>query len=197
MHSIDTDVDVLAGWVARRERQHRGLMAAWAVLSGVCGLLSLLTEQALYAPAVPLLSALAWLVGSWGSDRWWAMRTRWAGHPVVRADAAWTVASDRPLPLGWPESPVNGTLHRMDPGWLWRPSRLVAADLPVRFWAADDVAAVTVTPLWNPLLPPLAQVRLYLRGGGSVELIVHRPERIVEGPLTTSAGTCEPPLDLS
>jgi hypothetical protein len=178
---IDTQTDVLAGWVARQERQYRALVVVWGVTAAGSGLLSLMNDDAVFVPVFPLTIAVVWLAVVWGSERYWTVRGRVVGHPLVRADVPWEVATDRPLPLGWTEAPVNGTLHRTSSGWLWCPSRLVGTDLPARFWADEDVAAVTVTPLWSPVLPTAAQVRLYLRGGGSVEILVRGPWRALAG----------------
>lgn len=172
------DVGVVCAWVAAKEQQMRYAVTGWWVVTIGAGLLALLSDRLLFVPLIPLLSAAAWAAAAWSADRCWRVRSRVHGYPVVRAEAPWSLAAHRPMPLGWREAPVAGAVHHTPKGWVWRPSSLVAADLPVLGWAAEDVAASTLTPMWSPGLPPRAQLRLYLRGGTTVEFIVHDPVRI-------------------
>jgi hypothetical protein len=173
------DAGGLCDWVAGRDRQLRWLGTGWAVAVVVTGLLALVVDAMLYLPAVPAVAGAVWFAAAWGSSHAWRARSRLAGHPVLRAEAPWSLASRRPMPVGWYEAPIAGGVHRVTDGWVWRPSRLVAADLPVLRWRADDVAASTLVPLWGPGLPPRAQLRLHLRGGATVELIVYDPDRLL------------------
>jgi hypothetical protein len=175
------DVGVLCAWVAARQQQLRYVVTGWWVLAVAAGLLALVSDRMLFLPLVPLSAAAMWMGGAWTTDHWWRVRSRLRGHPVVRAEAPWSLAARRPMPLGWREAPVAGAVHRTPKGWFWRPSTLVAADLPVLGWPAEEVAACTLTPIWSPGLPARAQLRLYLRGGGTVELIVHDPWQLITG----------------
>jgi hypothetical protein len=172
------DVGALCAWVAARQRQLRFVVYGWCVVTVTVGLLALMSDRVLFLPLAPLSAAGIWMAAAWGGDHVWRVRSRVHGYPVVRAEAPWSLAAHRPMPYGWNEAPVSGTVHRTSKGWVWKPSSLVAADLPVLGWAAEDVAATTLTPLWSPGLPPRAQLRLYLRGGTTVELIVHDPWRL-------------------
>jgi hypothetical protein len=172
-------VDVLVDWIARRERQHRLTGSVWALVGASGCLLALLSDRFLVFPTLSLAGAAVWLVALWSVDRWCQLRCNWTGHPVVRAEAAWSQASRRGLPAGWYEAPVRGVLHRTPARWVWEPSALVAADLPTMTWADSDVAVATITPLWGPLMPASAQLRLYLRGGGTAEFVVWQPERLM------------------
>jgi hypothetical protein len=181
--------DELADWISRRERFRRRACVAGGVGLTLSGVLVLLGDEYLVAPAIPLVVAMVWWVGVWLGDAWYSVRASLTGHPVVRAELAWAVAADRLTPLGWYEAPVSGALHRTPQGWVWRPSSLVAADLPVLGWREEDVAVSTITPLWGPALPPSAQLRLYVRGSGTVEFIVWHPDRLIPSSWVGSALT--------
>lgn len=170
--------DELADWIAARERHRRLAADAWLSAVVATGLLALLSERYLAAPVVPVAGAGAWLAWAWASDVLSSMRCGTAGHPVVRAELPWSVASAHPLPPGWYEAPVRGSVHRMPHGWVWRPSPLIAAELPALTWSADDVVLQTISRMWGPLQPPTAQLRLYLHDGGTVEFVVWHPDRL-------------------
>jgi hypothetical protein len=161
-------------------------LAAVAVTSG---LLVLVSDRYVLAPVLPLLAALGCWVCAWGSEAWYSVRSGVAHHPVVRAELPWSVAVGKSLPAGWYEAPVLGSLHRTAHGWVWRPSPLIAAELPVLAWREEEVVASTLTPLWGPGLPERAQLRLYLRGHGTVEFVVWHPERLLPASLHDSALT--------
>jgi hypothetical protein len=178
--------DGLAGWVARAARRRRWTAQLWVVVAAGSAVLALLDDDLLFLPLLPVFAAAVWLVASRLADRWWRFCSNHTGYPVVSADAPWTLSTGRRLPPGWPERGVPGALHRTPSGWVWRPSRLFAAELPDLRWPGPDVAVVTAVPIDSPLPPALAQLRFHLRGGGTVELLVRQPARL--GPLTGRGG---------
>lgn len=180
------ELDGLNEWIQRRARTHRTAAWTWVVATSICGALALVRDDCLFLPLVPLLGAASWLIGVWAADQWWRARSARAGHPIVWADAPWTVAARRPLPPGWQGKEMPGTLHRCPDAWLWRPSALFAPKVCDLRWAVEDVVVVTATPIRSMLPPPKAQLRLYLRSSGSVDLLVRQPSRL--GPLV-GAGT--------
>ena len=171
--------DVLADWIAARERHRRIAADIWLSALVVASLLVLMGDRFLAAPVLPAAGAAGWLVWAWTGDVLYCLRSGAASHPVVRAEIPWSVAADHPLPVGWYEAPVRGAVHRTSLGWVWRPSPLIAAELPVLEWSDDDVALQTISRMWGPLQPPTAQLRLYLRDGGTVEFVVWHPDRLL------------------
>lgn len=181
--------DELADWIAARERHRRLAAAIWLSTVGAAGLLVLLSDRFLTAPLLPTLGALAWLGWAWSGDVVYLLRSGATGHPVVRAELPWSVATARSLPLGWYEAPVRGTIHRTSRGWVWRPSALVAVEMPVLGWPDDEIALRTISRMWGPFQPPTAQLRLYLRGGETVEFVVWHPDRLLASSDVDSAVT--------
>jgi hypothetical protein len=171
--------DELADWIAARERRRRLAADVWLSALVISGLLVLLGDRFLIAPALPAVGAIVWLTWTWSGDLLYSVRSGVSGHPVVRAELPWSVAATHPLPVGWYEVPVRGAVHRMPCGWGWRPSPLVAAELPVLGWSDHDVVLQTISRMWGPLHPPTAQLRLYLRGGATVEFVVWHPDRLL------------------
>jgi hypothetical protein len=171
--------DVLADWIAARERHRRIAVDVWLSALAVAGLLVLMSDRFLAVPALPAVGAAVWLLWAWSGDVLYCVRSGVASHPVVRAELPWSVASGHTLPLGWYEAPVRGAVHRTPRGWVWRPSPLIAAELPVLGWSDDEVTLQTISRMWGPFQPPTAQLRLYLRGGGTVEFVVWHPDRLL------------------
>jgi hypothetical protein len=137
--------------------------------------MALLSDSLLFAPLLPSLAAGLWLAGQWSVARWWQTCSSHAGHPIVWANVPWTLVMPRPVPEGRQNKGVPGTLHRTPDSWVWKPSVLFAESIPPRRWAHQDVAVLTVTPLRSLLSRPSAQLRLYLRSGGTVVLFVLNP----------------------
>jgi hypothetical protein len=179
--------DEQVGWNAGRKRQRRraGLTCLVAVVVG--GLLVLMSDRFLIAPLLPILTASLWLVATWTCDAVFRVRSALVRYPVARAELSWAVASNHELPPNWSEAPVRGTIHRTPRGWVWRASPLIAAELPVLRWSDTEVAVRTMTPVWGPLQPPIAQLRLYLRGGDTVEFVVWHADDLLEASLVGSA----------
>jgi hypothetical protein len=175
---LTKELDRPAPWIDDRIRLRRNAVRTWLAATTAGGLMALLSDNFLFAPLLPSLAAGLWLAGQWGVARWWQACSRHAGHPIVWADAPWTLVMGRPVPDGWRDKGVPGTLHRTADAWLWKPSALFAENLPPRRWLHQDVAVSTVTPLWSVLSPHNAQLRLYLRSGGTVDLLVLNPSSL-------------------
>ncbi|HEY6793998.1 MAG TPA: hypothetical protein VI248_04870 [Kineosporiaceae bacterium] len=176
---VDPGFDTLAPWIARRHRGYRLLAGGWLAAAALSGLLVLVRDELVLLPLAPIGCGAAWAAWHWISDRWWAARCHRAGHPVVRADLCWTVAAGRRLPPGWLDAPLPGELHRTPEAWTWRPSHWVTFKVPSRSWPADDVAAVTITPVGDAVAGGRAQLRLYLHGGATADLLVRSPARLL------------------
>jgi hypothetical protein len=172
------ELDGLSDWIRRRERIRRAVASLYLVAASACGTLALLGDEWVFLPLLPLAGAVVWLFGVWAADRWWQASGARADEAVVWADVAWVLAARRPLPQGWPEKGMPGTLHRSADAWLWRPSTLFAPQVEDLRWPLEDIAIVTTTPLPSLLPPPRAQLRLYLRIGGSVDLLVRHSSRL-------------------
>jgi hypothetical protein len=169
------ELDRPAVWIDDRVRLRRAASWTWLAATVVGGLMALLSDSLLVAPLLPSLAAGLWLAGQWGVARWWQVCSRCAGHPIVWANVPWTLVMPRPVPDGRQDKGVPGTLHRTADAWVWRPSVLFAENLPPRRWPHQDVAVSTVTALRGVLSPPSALLRLHLRGGGTVDLLVLNP----------------------
>jgi hypothetical protein len=186
VNGIDDGVDGLSRWVHRRERRNHVLVTVWCAVISATGVLVLLSDGAVYAPVLPLLAGLGWIVWTLAVTRVWRVRSARAAHPVVRAQMVWTAASGRALPPGWQEPTVTGDLHRTADGWRWRPSWWAPSALPSRRWADADVRAATLTPVWACPPASQAQLRLYLRDGRTVEILVSDVERFTMVPTVGS-----------
>ena len=179
------ELDGLTAWIEQRGRARRRGLALVLAATGLAAVLALLDDAWLFAPLVPA-GAVLWPVGERALDRWYAAGSRRAGHPVVRADVAWTRAARRALPPRWADRGVPGTLHRTEEGWTWRPSVLLTQQFAPLRWASSQVVVATLVPVREPGGGPRAQLRLFLREGGTVELLVRQPARL--GPLVPADG---------